>query len=531
MRIKKSYFTKMSMLVLPITIISILTPVVLTSCGSSNSATDSDNKPNNGETSGNTGGTSTKPEIYTATWNLPSSTITGLTIANNRATITLNNDKFYGTSISKTSKYVDIVNSLSPKVSSIKSGKVSKNSTLSTQITNSTKTLYTVLSDLINNVDKFIVKLSIKQNPIYFDFSNDKIGNTFSGQFILTPIANKNSATVATSLDFTINNFNDSNNDSNKLTWKVDEIAKALKSDSTSGIGNNLQEVTPIVPTNEEAAAIIDLSKPDTGKQVPTLSQVMNELSNTTISIDELKSFVKNEDEENYNLTYAKISTWAPTVDYSMVITRIVIPNKDSTKDSAIMYLAYTGYTIDQGNGAWNRNIIYIGASDLRGDLWDKQYNEPVIDLTEVDGSIGDTGISKDLIDRQILVEGDVLSKYIVDNYIIGSENFTIEYDHSWSHASTGRFDNYGKYIADTDPDEKEELLSLKGASKAPVDVLTNNNNVIQIKFFLSLGNNSDGKPIQLPQSLDNKPLNSYESYDGTYGFWKSFYIVGYKTN
>ena len=361
---------------LPIAAISIVTPVVLTSCGSSNT--------NNGGTSGDT----TKPESYISPWK-SSSSIAGLTIANNRATITLDSTMFDETTISKASKYVDIVNSLSPNTSSTNLSEVTKDGTSSTPSTDSPKTLYTVLSSLINNVDKFTVQLSIKPNPISFDFSNDKIGNTFSGQFVLTPIADKNSASGTTSLDFTINNFNDSNNDSNKLTWNVDAIAAALKSDQTTG--NHLQEITP---KNNGAAAVIDLSNPGSGQTKPTLSQVMNELSSTTISKDEIKKFITNGDSENYNLDNAIISTWTPTVDYSMVITRIVVPNKDNS-NSAIMYLDYTGYTIDQGNGAWNRNVTYVDANDLSGDLWDKEFNEPVIDLSKVNGNIGETGISK----------------------------------------------------------------------------------------------------------------------------------------
>ena len=39
---------------------------------------------------------------------------------------------------------------------------------------------------------------------------------------------------------------------------------------------------------------------------------------------------------------------------------------------------------------------------------------------------------------------------------------------------------------------------------------------------------------MQLPNSLEDhkKVLNSYEkNNNGNYGFWKAFYIVGYKTS
>ena len=513
MKIKKSKFSKLLTLTLPIATISIVTPIVLTSCGSSNT--------NNGGS-----GNATKPESYTASWKTDS-TIKGLSITNNTATITLDKTPFSGTNISVASKYADIVSSLSPNASSTKPSEITKEVTSSTY---STKTLYSVLSGLINNVDKFTVQLSIKPNPISFDFTNDKIGNTFSGQFILTPIANKNSSTSNTTLDFTINNFNDSNNDSNKLTWNVEAIANSLKS-TTQGTGNHLQDVTP---KNEGAAAVIDLSKPDSGKSVPTLSQVMNELSETTISSTKLKDFITNTDTTNYDLTKATISTWAPTVDYSMVITRIVIPNKDNT-DSAIMYLAYTGYIIDQGNGAWNRNIAYIDSSDLSGNLWDKEFNDPVIDLSKVKGNIGYTDISKDSTSDQILAKSTDLTKYITDNYIIGLENFTVQHDKTDD--SIGKFDaagNYGVNQMQTTNQTSKSLTLLKDETNttATTDVLVSNDNVIQIKFFLDLGKDSDGKPIELPKSLadNSKDLDNYEKNNDSYGFLKAFYIVGYKT-
>ena len=519
---------------MPIATISIVTPIVLTSCGSSNSTTTPSNpadKPSDGDSSGGGGGNESNgntTQSYNASWKTDS-TINGLSITSNTATITLDKTPFSGTSISVASKYADIVSSLSPNISSTKSSENSKD----TASAKSTKTLYSVLSGLINNVDKFTVQLSIKPNSISFDFSNDKIGNTFSGQFILKPIADKNSATTDTTLNLTINNFDDSNNDSNKLTWNVDAIADSLKS-TAQGTGNNLQEVKPVVPNNEGAAAIINLSSPESGKIVPTLSQVMNELSNTTISSEELQKFINNKDDTNYDLSKAIISTWAPTVDYKMVVTRIVIPNKDNT-NSAIMYLAYTGYTIDQGNAAWNRNISYIDSSNLSGNLWDKGFNDPVIDLSKVNGYIGNTGISKESTSEQILAKADDLSKYIANNYIIGSENFSVERVADWDHGSTGKFNGYGEYKANISPTNKilkTSISTKESSTKTSSDVLVNNDNVIRIKFFLDLGKKSDGSAITLPNGLDGNKFHGYEKYkNDNYGFWKAFYIVGYKIN
>lgn len=119
------------------------------------------------------------------------------------------------------------------------------------------------------------------------------------------------------------------------------------------------------------------------------------------------------------------------------------------------MYLTYTDYKIDQGNGAWNRNIAYIDSSDLSGNSWDKRFNDPVIDLSKVNGYIGDTGILKESTSEQILSKADDLSKYIANNYIIGSENFSVERVADWDHGSTGKFNIYGTYEANISPTNK----------------------------------------------------------------------------
>ena len=513
MKIKKSKFAKLLTLALPIAAISIVTPVVLTSCGSSNSTTTPD-KPDNGGTGGggtsgggNTGGST---QSYTASWKSDNQ-ISGLTINNDdsRATITLGDSQFAQTTITKNSKLADIEASLAPPTASSETKTMNvKDGTTSTPSTDSTKTLYSVLSSIISNVDKFTVTLSIDPNPVSFDFSNSNIGNTFSGQFKLTPIASINSGS-ATTLNFTINNFDDSTNISNTLTWDTDAVTNALKK-GTPNTGNNISDDAVVKTMGGGASAVIDLSKLSSDKK-PTYSQVMNELCNTSITGDEVKSFIKTTNQDIYDVSQATFSAWAPTVDKKMVFTRIVIPCKDNTKSSAIMYLAYTGYTDDSGSAAWNRNLGYYN-SNPSNDLWDKKYNEPVINLGT--DKLWNTNITSSTKATDIIAKKQDLVDYIAQNYILDVGNFDL--DDSVDSATIGKFTQDGTFVAN----QSKEVAQTENSS-----ITTNNNNVIEIKFFLKLR----GDKAELPNALDGKtPLNGYGDNKNAKGFWKAFYITGY---
>ena len=115
----------------------------------------------------------------------------------------------------------------------------------------------------------------------------------------------------------------------------------------------------------------------------------MDELCKSTISADDLQKFINNYNNNNYDLSKATISSWAPSVDGTTVFTRIVVPSKTGGRD-AILYLAYTGLQNDDGNAVWNRNIAYPGNTNL----WDSEWKEPVIDLSKISGNIGSSNIS-----------------------------------------------------------------------------------------------------------------------------------------
>ena len=513
MKIKKSKFAKLLTLALPIAAISIVTPVVLTSCGSSNSTTTPD-KPDNGgsgggtsgggSTGGDTGGSSgdtTKPESYTASWDTTKK-IDDLSFDDDIATVTLKDSGNFGnTGLSKASKYSDIVNSLEPKTQSkINFAKEDNEASTAT-------TLYSVLSSVIKNIDKFTVKLSIDPNPIVFDFTNDSIGNTFSGKFELTPITSVNSGTKTT-LNFTINNFDDSTNISNTLTWDTNAVTNALKKD-TPNTGNNISDDAAVKTMGDGASAVIDLSKLSSDKK-PTYSQVMNELCNTSISGDEVNNFIKSNNKDSYDVSKASFSAWAPTVDQKMIFTRIVIPNSDANKPSAIMYLAYTGYTNDSGSAAWNRNLGYYITSDSSKDLWDVEWNEPVINLDE--NKLWDTNITSDSNANEIKTESSKLATYIATNYILDVSNFDL--DVSGDKVQVGSFNENGEF--------KSSEVAVKESNADTT--LKNNANVIQIKFLLKL---KEGQSV--PKALDGKKLLSGYN-ELSKGFWKAFYITGYNT-
>ena len=161
----------------------------------------------------------------------------------------------------------------------------------------------------------------------------------------------------------------------------------------------------------------------------------MDELCGTTISGPELKSFINNGDTSAYNLDNAKISTWAPNVDNTMVFTRVVVPNTDETKENAVLYIVYTGFKspgenkVDAGNAAWNRNLPYF-TDDVSKDLWDLKWNEPVINLSKIDGIDlgGGVKITKDSTVQDIQTNADKIRDYMAKNYILGLN--TVSYTH-----------------------------------------------------------------------------------------------------
>ena len=528
MKIKKSKFAKLLTLALPIAAISIVTPVVLTSCGSSNSTTTPD-KPDNGGSGGGSdtggggssgdGGTSgggsgsQTPSVVTASWN--TTKFNGDLIkldSSNNPVITLTNSDFAGTGLTKISPLDTIKQSLTPSQESLKT----KNFTLTKEGGNGTEsttktTLYSLLSPAINNLEKFNLSVNINPNDVVFDYTNDNVANTIKGEFVLTPKAQtrEDNSQNKQILSFTIQNFNDSYNGENgkQLTWDKDKIKTALTS-TTEGSGNKLPEVD-VKPNG--ATAIIDLKD-----QNATLTQVMYELSNTSISSSELKGFFVG-DTSSFKLDNATISGWALSVDHSRMFTRIVIPSATDGGQEAILYIVYTGYTYENISGSpiWNRNIPYFDAKDVNSDLWDKKYNEPVIDLTNTNINFKDTSgtsveISKNSNVDDIKAKSSEIAQYVASQYLMGYDNFSK--GSVTSSNDVGSFNNDGIFNANKKDSKSLNLL-------ADDNILSNNNNVIQIRVLL--------KPNSgLSTPTDDNNLYGYNKANS--GFWKAFYIVGY---
>ena len=523
MKIKKSKFAKLLTLVLPIAAISIVTPVVLTSCGSSNSTTTPD-KPDNGgsgggsdtggggtsgggTSGGDTGGSGSEtPSVVTASWdNSKLNNITGVAYNsdNKTVTITLDSSSFNDTGLTKTSTLDAIKKSLTPLV---ESSSLTKSSiiTKDEEQPSPTKTLYSLLSPAITNVDKFDVSVNINPNDVIFDYTNDNVANTINGQFVLTPKTQTKDANSQNkqTLSFTIQNFNDSyNGESGKqLTWNNEKIKTALNS-ATQGSGNKLPELDATI---SGANAIIKL--PST----VTLTQVMYELSNTSISSSELKDFFTG-DTSSFNLDNATISGWALSVDHSKMFTRIVIPSATSGGQEAILYIVYTGYDYKtiSGSPIWNRNIPYFDAKDENNDLWDIKYKEPVIDLTNNNIKFNDVDLSKDSSATQIKSKASEIAQYVAQEYLLGYSNFDI--DTAKIDSSTGKFDENGLFSASVSKETKDSENS---------SILKNNDNVIQIRILLKAKNG-----FKTPTNDNEYNYNLKDT-----GFWKAFYIVGYKT-
>lgn len=291
-------------------------------------------------------------------------------------------------------------------------------------------------------------------------------------------------------------------------------IANAFKKGEITG--NDLPEVAPVA---KGAAAVIDL------KNAVGLGQVMDGLcnANSTIIGTELKGFISGATSD-YNIDGAIISSWAPNVSNTMVFTRIVIQNTDTSKENAVLYIVYTGFKNDAGNGAWNRNISYFG-SETSNDLWDLTYHDPVIDLSKI-GEIkleDGTTISKDSTSEQILASNykiaNELRDYMAENYILNyNGNFKISSSNET--VKIGKFDDKGLFqenkaeaaIAKSANVELNDSESDAGSSTDTT--LKNNNNVIFVQFVIQT---ETGKNTSASQNT------------GVNGIYKGFYITGYK--
>ena len=179
--------------------ISVVTPVVLTSCGLSSSETN-------------------KTQISWDTTKTQDGLIFDST--NNSAVIILKSDgEFASTGISKKLTFDNIKSSLDTS---------SKGTSL-----------YSVLSGSIKDINNYNVKLSINTNPVVFDYSKGSIGNYFQRQFQLIHKLGTNVSAV--NLNFRVNNFNDSYNATTgqDLKWDVDAIKNALKEKTDDEQQNN----------------------------------------------------------------------------------------------------------------------------------------------------------------------------------------------------------------------------------------------------------------------------------------------------
>ena len=480
MKIKKSKFAKLLALMLPIAAISVVTPVVLTSCGSSTS---------NGGSSGDS------TQTYDASWDT-SKAQDGLTFdtTNNSssAVITLKSgSNFAGTTISKSSKFDDIKKSLDPATTGT--------------------SLYSVLSGAIKNINNYIVSLSVDTNPVNFDYTNDSVGNYFEGQYQLTP---KKSGESTVNLKFRVNNFNDSYNGTTgeDLKWNVEAIKKSLESANSGGSGTGTGNKLPDVePSDNGSSVTINL----TGKsEVKGLGQVMDELCKSTITSSQLNEFIsKGSDSSNYDLSKATISSWAPSVDGTTVFTRIVVPSTSNGRN-AILYIAYTGFKNDDGNAVWNRNILYPGSDDKTGNKWDSKWKEPIIDLSKVSENIGSSNISSNstLDDIKNTENMKPVVDYMVNNYIMDSKNFNYCFSNDSAAGQgeaivQGSFDNNWEFTKNTTTKENSETTG---------DSTNNKTNAVEFKIFF------------MPKTSTSA---STEKVSDTSGIWRSFYIINYKNS
>lgn len=228
--------------------------------------------------------------------------------------------------------------------------------------------MFSLLSPAITNIEKFDVTLSINPNDVSFDYTNDNVANTINGEFILAHKTSLNGTdnSANQTLGFKINNFNDSNNvDSNgkSLSWNTTAITNALASPNPA-TENKLPDATP-----KDNGASVTITIPNNNG----LGKVMDSLSNTRISSTELKPFINGIDQTDFDFSKVIISNWAPSIDGSMFFTRIVIPSKTNiiNNKEAVLYMVYNGFSNDDGNGAWNRNIPYFNATNIDENLWD----------------------------------------------------------------------------------------------------------------------------------------------------------------
>ena len=514
MKKKGSNFKNRLSLLLPIAVVSIAMPITLTSCsifdtsakdptkdnnkpddntsgGDSDSSGSGDSSSSGGDSSSGGGssgsGNENKPEVVKASWD--SSKLNNITFDSklNIPIITLGSSSFNNTGLTKLSKLSDIEKSLNPITKS------SPNTQDNQVNNNGIASLFSLLSPAITNIEKFDVTLSINPNDVSFDYTNDNVANTINGEFILAPKTSLNGTDNSTNqtLGFKINNFNDSNNvDSNgkSLSWNTTAIANALASSNTA-TGNKLPDATP-----KDNGASVTITIPNNNG----LGKVMDSLSNTRISSTELKPFINGIDQTDFDFSKVIISNWAPSVDGSMFFTRIVIPSKTNTVNNkeAVLYMVYNGFSNDDGNGAWNRNIPYFNATNIDENLWDSIYKDPVIDLTKIKGDIcGITSSSKvsDIESKQ----NDILN-YVAQNYILGFNKLTIS-DKNKSF-NVGSFDSNGNFVKNKNGKVSSQSNDLK-----------NNNNVIMIQFVVK------------PNDKTSAQINP-----NTSGIYKSLYIIGY---
>ena len=508
MKIKKTKFAKLLALASPIAVISIVTPVVLTSCGSSNSTTTPDKPDNGGSGGGNTGGgesgSDQNPNVVTAEWDT-SKFQDGITKDNdNNPVITLTDTDFANTGLTKISTLNDIKTSLTPssgnfsKVNTFVSTKDDVGESVSTQ----KATLYSLLSPAIKNLDNFNVTVNINPNNVVFDYTNDNVANTINGQFILTPKTQMNNSRSNQTLTFTIQNFNDSYNgseDGKKIVWDTTKIDAALKN-GVATTGNKLPE------TNSSAnGAIVSINLSND----VTLTQVMYDLNNTTLSGCNLSEFIKG-GSNSFKVNEASISNWSLSIDHSKMFTRIVVPSNDTNSQEAILYIVYTGYSYKNISGSpiWNRNIPYLNVESTEKDLWDKKYNEPIIDLGNVNGTFGGVALSKDLKARDLMDNAKNLAQYMSQNYLLGYSNFKVDVGDNATTSKIGEFVN-GDFVVNGSE------IKTKTASN-----IMNNDNVIQVNVLLKAKDSF---------TTPSKDENGFDTTSK--GFWKAFYIIGYNTD
>lgn len=160
----------------------------------------------------------------------------------------------------------------------------------------------------------------------------------------------------------------------------------------------------------------------------------------------------------------------------------------------------------EDGNGAWNRNISYPGNNNL----WDSDWHEPVIDLSKLSGTIGNSSISKDSTFTDITNVQNIkpVLQYMVDNYIMDSGKFGICF--TGIKGDPNQYNNTivpGKFNSTTNKFKKNNAQ--------------NQNNAVQFKFFLRI-KDKDATSAKNESMSNNKPNENF-------GFWKSLYIINYK--